>query len=123
LLAKRAKTVIVPTSPLIFIRRSKPIIHGKTSKEFDFWRSPSLPNHFVEASASSPEELPVVGDCKLPECIGHFMGYLVLVQRNAFCLIFCNVVIFLGIEMSETHMFLVNKLRAFEMTLVAEEKT
>lgn len=59
-LAKRARAIVWPSSLGQAVRRPKPILDGKPSKEFYFRRGPRFPNHLVHVGVSNGQELHVI---------------------------------------------------------------
>jgi hypothetical protein len=60
-LAKRVKAKIVLSSFVKAIGPPKPILNSQPSKEYNFWRLPSFPNHLVHARMRGPKKLRIIG--------------------------------------------------------------
>jgi hypothetical protein len=63
LLAKRAKTTIVPNSLLQTVRHPNPIFNSQPCKEFNFRGRPTLPNYLVHLCECGAKELRIVSRC------------------------------------------------------------
>jgi hypothetical protein len=57
LLAKGARTAIIPTAPSQTIRHPNPILQSEPSVVLGLWGGPSFPNNLVDARVNKPKKL------------------------------------------------------------------